>query len=187
MTSVAEIEALFARCSRMMVTIARLPQAVVAKVHGLATAAGCQLVATCDLAVASSAATFATPGVNIGAFCSTPSVALGRAVGRKPAMEMLLTGEAVGAERAREIGLVNRVVAPDLLDGEVEALARLVASKSPTAIATGKRVFSRQLEMPLEEAYAFAGRAIAADFFADDGKEGVDAFLGKRAPQWKAR
>ena len=187
MTSVAEIEALFARCSRVMVTVARLPQAVIAKVHGLATAAGCQLVATCDLAVASSAATFATPGVNIGAFCSTPSVALGRAVGRKPAMEMLLTGEAVSAERAREIGLVNRVVAPDMLDGEVEALARLVASKSPAAIATGKRVFSRQLEMPLEEAYAMAGRAIAEDFFADDGKEGVDAFLGKRTPQWRAR
>jgi enoyl-CoA hydratase/carnithine racemase len=183
----AEIEALFGRCSRMMVTLARLPQAVIAKVHGLATAAGCQLVAACDLAVASSSATFATPGVNIGAFCSTPGVALGRAVSRKHAMEMLLTGEAVGAERAREIGLVNRVVAPDVLDAEVAALASLVASKSPAAIATGKRVFSRQLEMPIEEAYAMAGRAIAADFFGDDGREGVDAFLGKRAPQWKRR
>jgi enoyl-CoA hydratase/carnithine racemase len=187
MASVAEIEALFAQCSAMMVAVTRLPQAVIAKVHGLATAAGCQLVAACDLAVASSTATFATPGVNIGAFCSTPGVALGRAVGRKHAMEMLLTGEAVGAERAREIGLINRVVAPDALDGEVDALARLIASKSPAAIATGKRVFASQLEMPLEAAYALAGHAIAVDFFGDDGKEGVDAFLGKRAPQWKPR
>jgi len=112
MSEVADVESLFARCSRMMMTITKLPQPVIAKVHGLATAAGCQLVATCDLAVASTAATFATPGVNIGAFCSTPSVALGRAVGRKHAMEMLLTGEPITAERAREIGLVNRVVAP---------------------------------------------------------------------------
>ena len=111
---------------------------MIAKVHGLATAAGCQLVATCDLAVASSAATFATPGVNIGAFCSTPGVALGRAVGRKHAMDMLLTGETVDAERARDIGLVNRVVAPDALDAEVDSLAKLIASKSPAAIATGK-------------------------------------------------
>jgi enoyl-CoA hydratase/carnithine racemase len=187
MGSVAEVEALFARCSRMMMTIAQLPLPVIAKVHGLATAAGCQLVATCDLAVASSTATFATPGVNIGAFCSTPGVALGRAVGRKHAMGMLLTGEAVDAERASTIGLVNRVVAPDALDAEVDALARLMASKSPAALATGKEVFYRQLEMPLGEAYAMAGRAIACDFFGDDGKEGVDAFLGKRAPRWKGR
>jgi enoyl-CoA hydratase/carnithine racemase len=187
MAGVAEVEALFAQCSRMMTTLTRLPQAVIAKVHGLATAAGCQLVAACDLAVASSAATFATPGVNIGAFCATPGVALGRAVERKHAMELLLTGEAVAAERAREMGLVNRVVAPDALDAEVEALARLIASKSPAAIATGKRVFYRQLEMPLEEAYAVAGRAIAADFVGEDGQEGVDAFLGKRAPRWGSR
>jgi len=185
MGSVEEVEALFARCSRMMTTITQLPQPVVAKVHGLATAAGCQLVATCDLAVASSTATFATPGVNIGAFCSTPGVALGRAVGRKHAMGMLLTGEAVDAERAMGFGLVNRVVPPDLLDAEVDALATLIASKSPAALATGKRVFYRQLEMPLADAYAMAGHAIACDFVGDDGKEGVDAFLGKRAPQWK--
>jgi enoyl-CoA hydratase/carnithine racemase len=187
MGDVAEVEALFARCSRMMMTLPRLPQPVIAKVHGLATAAGCQLVATCDLAVASATATFATPGVNIGAFCATPSVALGRAVGRMHAMEMLLTGEAIGAERAREIGLVNRVVAPEALDTEVETLARLIASKSPAAIASGKNVFYRQLEMPLGEAYAAAGRAIACDFFGEDGKEGVDAFLGKRSPRWKER
>src|SRR6187397_2851971 len=187
MSEVATAEALFARCSGMMMSLMRLPQPVIAKVHGLATAAGCQLVASCDLAVASAAATFATPGVNIGAFCATPSVALGRAVGRMHAMEMLLTGEAIGAEHAREIGLVNRVVAPEALDAEVEALARLIASKSPAAIATGKRVFYRQLEMPLGDAYTMAGHAIACDFVGDDGKEGVDAFLGKRAPQWKAR
>jgi enoyl-CoA hydratase/carnithine racemase len=187
MRDVAEVESLFGRCSRMMMTLTRLPQPVIAKVHGLATAAGCQLVATCDLAVASTTATFATPGVNIGAFCATPSVALGRAVCRKHAMEMLVTGEAIGAERAREIGLVNRVATPEALDAEVEALARLIASKSSAAIASGKQVFYRQLEMPLGEAYAVTGHAIACDFFGEDGKEGVDAFLGKRAPQWKHR
>ena len=181
---VEEVEALFARCSQMMTTITKLPKPVIAKVHGLATAAGCQLVASCDLAVASTAASFATPGVNIGAFCSTPGVALGRAVGRKAAMEMLLTGDPIGAERARDIGLINRVVAPEALDAEVEALARLLATKSPAAIATGKAVFYRQLEMPLGDAYTFAGRAIACDFVGEDGQEGVDAFLGKRRPQW---
>lgn len=184
MDTVADVEALFARCSRMMLTLTRLPQPVIAKVHGLATAAGCQLVATCDLAVASTAASFATPGVNIGAFCATPSVALGRAIGRKNAMEMLLTGASIDAERACAIGLVNRVVSPETLDAEVDALAALIASKSSMAIATGKRVFYRQLEMPLDEAYGVAGHAIACDFFTEDGKEGVDAFLGKRAPRW---
>ena len=187
MGDAAAVEALFAQCSRMMTTITQLPQPVIAKVHGLATAAGCQLVASCDLAVASSAATFATPGVNIGAFCSTPGVALGRAVSRKHAMEMLLTGEAADAERAQAIGLVNRVVAPDALDAEVDGLARLIASKSPAAIASGKKVFYQQLEMPLDQAYAFAGHVIAGDFFGDDGQEGVEAFLNKRAPQWKGR
>jgi enoyl-CoA hydratase/carnithine racemase len=181
------VEALFARCSRMMVTITRLPQPVIAKVHGLATAAGCQLVATCDLAVASTSASFATPGVNIGAFCATPGVALGRAVGRKQAMEMLLTGASVDAERALSFGLVNRVVPPEALDAEVEALAALIASKSAAAIAGGKRTFYRQLEMPLDEAYAVASQAIACDFFTADGQEGVDAFLGKRPPRWPGR
>jgi enoyl-CoA hydratase/carnithine racemase len=187
MSGVPEVESLFARCSRMMMTITSLPQPIIAKVHGIATAAGCQLVATCDLAVASTDAKFATPGVNIGAFCSTPSVALGRAVGRKAAMEMLLTGEMIEASRAREIGLVNRVVAPEALDGEVDALARLVASKSPTAIATGKRVFYRQLEQSLADAYTLAGHAIACDFFTDDGREGVDAFLERRPAKWGQR
>jgi enoyl-CoA hydratase/carnithine racemase len=171
----------------MMTTITTLPQPVIARVHGIATAAGCQLVATCDLAVASTAAGFATPGVNIGAFCYTPSVALGRAVGRKHAMEMLLTGETVSAARAYEIGLVNRVVSAEALDAEVETLARCIASKSSAVIASGKQVFYRQLELSLGEAYRVAGHAIACDFFTDDGKEGVDAFLGKRAPRWKNR
>jgi enoyl-CoA hydratase/carnithine racemase len=181
------VEALFARCSRMMLAIARLPQPVIAKVHGLATAAGCQLVATCDLAIASEAATFATPGVNIGAFCSTPGVALGRAVGRKAAMEMLLTGASISAARAREIGLVNRVVPAEALDAEVRELATSIASRSAKAIASGKALFYRQLELPIDEAYAVAGHAIACDFFSDDGREGVDAFLGKRAPAWPER
>jgi enoyl-CoA hydratase/carnithine racemase len=185
--SVSDVESLFARCSRMMMTITTLPQPVIAKVHGIATAAGCQLVATCDLAVASNEATFATPGVNIGAFCSTPAVALGRAVARKHAMEMLLTGEPIGAIRAHEIGLVNRVVSPEALDAEVESLARTIASKSSAVIATGKRVFYRQLELSLGEAYGMAGHAIACDFFTQDGREGVDAFLGRRAPRWRNR
>jgi len=187
MGDAAQVESLFARCSRMMMTFTQMPQPVIAKVHGLATAAGCQLVATCDLAVASTAATFATPGVNIGAFCSTPGVALGRAVGRKHAMEMLLTGAPISADRACAIGLVNRVVAPEALDAEVSALAALIASKSSAAIASGKQVFYRQLEMPLGRAYDVAGHSIACDFFTDDGKEGVDAFLGKRAARWTGR
>ena len=187
MHDVADVEALFARCSRMMMTLTQLPQPVIAKVHGLATAAGCQLVATCDLAVAATTATFATPGVNIGAFCSTPSVALARAVGRKHAMEMLLTGLPISAERALAIGLVNRIAPPEALDAEVAALATLIASKSSAAIASGKQVFYRQLEMPLPEAYEMAGHSIACDFFTDDGKEGVDAFLSKRAARWIGR
>jgi enoyl-CoA hydratase/carnithine racemase len=187
MSDAAQVESLFAKCSRMMTTITRMPKAVIAKVHGLATAAGCQLVATCDLAVASTAASFATPGVNIGAFCSTPGVALGRAVARKHAMEMLLTGTPITAERAWQIGLVNRVVPPEALDAEVDALATLVASKSPMAIATGKQVFYRQLEMPLGEAYRVAGHAIACDFVSDDGKEGIAAFLDKRPPRWSGQ
>jgi len=187
MGDVAEVEALFARCSQLMMTITRLPQPVIAKVHGLATAAGCQLVASCDLAVASTAANLAAPGVNIGAFCATPGVALGRTVGRKHAMEMLLTGAPISAERACAIGLVNRVVAPEALDAEVNALATLLASKSPAAMASGKQLFYRQLEMPLGAAYHAAGRAIAEDLFTEDGKEGVEAFLGKRPPRWTGR
>ncbi len=185
MGGVPEVEALFAECSRMMMSLAALPQPVIARVHGIATAAGCQLVASCDLAVASSEARFATPGVNIGAFCATPSVALGRVVSRKHAMEMLLTGRFIDAQRAYEMGLVNRVVAPDALDAAVDELARLIGSKSSQAIASGKRVFYRQLDLPVADAYQVAGHAIACDFFSEDGREGVDAFLGKRAPRWQ--
>jgi len=187
MSSVADVESLLSRCSRMMMTFMQMPQPVIAKVHGLATAAGCQLVATCDLAVASTTATFATPGVNIGAFCSTPGVALGRAVGRKHAMEMLLTGAPISADQACAIGLVNRVVSPEALDAEVSALATLVASKSSAAIASGKQVFYRQLDMPLGEAYDIAGHSIACDFLTEDGKEGVDAFFAKRTARWSGR
>jgi len=182
-----EVEALFRQCSRMMMTMAEIPQPVIARVHGLATAAGCQLVATCDLAVASTAARFATPGVNTGAFCATPSVALGRTVGRKHAMEMLLTGETIDAMRAREIGLVNRVVAPEALAAEVDALARRIASRSPAAVATGKRMFYRQLDLGIADAYALASGIIAHDFVGPDGREGLTAFVEKRAPVWPER
>jgi enoyl-CoA hydratase/carnithine racemase len=181
----ARIESLFRHCSRVMQQILQLPQPVIARVHGIATAAGCQLVASCDLAIASSAARFATPGVNIGAFCATPGVAVSRALSRKHALELLLTGEAIDAERAAAIGLVNRVVAPDALDAEVGALAKLLASKSPQALRSGKRLFQRQLEVPIEEAYALASASIARDFASADGVEGSEAFLAKRAPTWK--
>jgi enoyl-CoA hydratase/carnithine racemase len=184
----AAYEALFAQCSRMMMTITRLPKPVIARVHGMATAAGCQLVATCDLAVASTDARFATPGVNIGLFCSTPAVALSRAVGRKPAMEMLLTGEPIDAEEARRLGLVNRAVAPQRLDAETEALARRVASRSPLTVKIGKDGFYRQLEMSLDDAYAMVSRVMAENMMAQDAEAGIDAFLGKKPePEWKGR
>ncbi len=174
-------------CNRMMQTITRLPQPVIAKVHGVATAAGCQLVATCDLAVASSEARFATPGVNIGTWCSTPSVALSRAVGRKHAMQFLLTGRLHDAETALRMGLVNEVVAPDRLDAATDALADEIATKSPYAIALGKRSFYRQLELDTAAAYDFAGEVAARNAGAADAKEGVAAFLEKRAPDWPGR
>ena len=178
-------EALFAQCSRLMVSITHLPKPVIARVHATATAAGCQLVATCDLAVASSAARFATPGVNIGLFCSTPMVALSRAVARKPAMEMLLTGEMISAETAQALGLVNRVVAPEALDAEVAALAREIAGKSPLTLAIGKEAFYRQVEMGLEDAYAYASRVMTENMMKRDAEEGIDAFIEKRKPEWR--
>lgn len=178
------IEDVFHRCSGMMLRIADLPKPVIACVQGLATAAGCQLVAAADLAVASTAASFATPGVNIGAFCSTPAVALSRVVARKHALEMLLTGEPITAQRAFEIGLVNRVVAAESLEDTVRALAASLATKSPAALASGKRLFGRQLEVPIEAAYDAASHAIACDFVSADGREGVAAFLEKRRPRW---
>jgi enoyl-CoA hydratase/carnithine racemase len=176
--------ALFTQCSALMQRIVNLPKPVIARVHGVATAAGCQLVASCDLAVAAETARFATPGVDIGLFCSTPMVALTRNVGRKQAMEMLLTGELVSAARAREIGLVNRVVPEAELDAAVSELAGAIAAKSPLTLAIGKEAFHRQAEMPLAEAYAFAAEAMTRNMMARDAAEGIDAFLAKRSPTW---
>jgi enoyl-CoA hydratase/carnithine racemase len=178
-------ERLLAKCARMMTSIVRLPKPVIARVHGVATAAGCQLVASCDLAVAADVAQFATPGVNIGLFCSTPMVALSRNVARKHAMEMLLTGDLVDATTAQQIGLVNRAVPAAKLDETVMALARQIASKSSYTLKIGKEAFYRQLELPLDEAYAYASRVMTENLMAQDAAEGVDAFLQKRTPVWK--
>jgi enoyl-CoA hydratase/carnithine racemase len=177
-------EALFAQCSRLMTAIVRLPKPVIASVHGVAAAAGCQLVASCDLAIASSEARFAVNGINIGLFCSTPMVALTRAVGRKPAMEMLLTGDLVDAVHARSIGLVNRVVAPARLEDETRALARQIASKLPLAVAVGKEAFYRQGELGLDAAYAYTSEVMTKNMLARETEEGIDAFLEKRPPRW---
>lgn len=180
-------DALFAQCSRFMLTMARLPKPVIAKVHGLATAAGCQLVAACDLAVAVDHAKFATSGINVGLFCSTPAVALSRNLSRKRALEMLLTGEFIDAATALDWGLVNRVVPADGLDAEVKRLAGAIIGKSPVAVAAGKRMFYPQLEVGLEEAYRQAADVMACNMMAEDAGEGIDAFIGKRPPVWRGR
>jgi len=180
-------ETVFRQCARLMTTIVRLPKPVIARVHGIATAAGCQLVASCDLAVAASDARFATPGVNIGLFCSTPMVALSRAVPRKAAMEMLLTGEMIGADEARRLGLVNRVVAPEKLDEAVAELAGTIAAKSPLVLKIGKQAFYRQAELGLDDAYTYASEVMVTNMMARDAEEGIDAFLQKRAPKWENR
>jgi len=177
-------EKLFAACSHLMLSLNRLPQPVIAAVGGVATAAGCQLVATCDLAVAAESARFATPGVNIGLFCSTPMVALTRSVGRKAAMEFLLTGELVGAAEARALGLVNRVVPDAALRDSVAALAASIAEKSPLTLKIGKEAFYRQADMTLADAYAYAGEVMTRNMLARDAEEGIDAFLQKRPPVW---
>jgi len=179
--------ALFEKCARMMTSIHRLPQPVVARVHGLATAAGCQLVATCDLAVASEAARFATSGINVGLFCSTPAVAVSRNVARKHALELLFTGEFIDAARAYEIGLVNQVVENDALDGSIVALGVKLAEKSAYALRLGKEAFYRQLEMGISDAYAFAADAMATNMMDRDAAEGIDAFIEKRVPAWDQR
>jgi enoyl-CoA hydratase/carnithine racemase len=179
--------ALFAKCGRMMQAITRLPQPVIARVHGIATAAGCQLVATCDLAVASTAAKFATSGINVGLFCSTPAVALTRNVGRKQSFEMLMSGEFVSAAEAVERGLVNHAVEPDALDAAVAALAGKIIAKSPVAVRAGKAMFYKQVELGLEAAYDYAGEVMACNMMAEDVAEGIDAFMGKRPPSWKGR
>ena len=176
---------LFGRCTKMMMAIQRLPQPVIARVHGIATAAGCQLVAMCDLAVASEDARFAVSGINLGLFCSTPSVALARNAGRKRAFEMLMTGEFIDAATAREIGLVNRVVAAARLDEEVHALATRIAAQPPVAVRMGKALFYRQVEMGIEAAYQLAGQTMACNMMDADALEGVQAFLDKREPGWR--
>ncbi len=178
-------ETMFETCSALMMTITRLPKPVIAKVHGMASAAGCQLAATADLAIASEAAAFATPGVHIGLFCSTPMVPISRKIGRKAMMEMLLTGDPVGAAAAQRSGLINRVVPSDQLDAEVKVLAAKIASKSAHTLKVGKEAFYKQLEMGLEDAYAFCGGVMAENMTAADAEEGIDAFLEKRAPTWR--
>ena len=171
-------------CSAMMQAIVHLPKPVVAAVQGIATAAGCQLVASCDLAVASEAAGFATPGVDIGLFCSTPMVALSRNIPRKQAMEMLLTGETIDAATARSFGLVNRVVPPEYLTQIVTKYAQTIASKSSLVVKTGKEAFYAQAEMGLADAYAYTGRIMVENMLARDAGEGIGAFIGKRKPEW---
>lgn len=180
-----KIVALFEQCNRMMATIPKLPQPVIAKVQGAAAAAGCQLVAQCDLAVAVDTAKFVTSGVSWGFFCSTPGVAIGRNLLRKHAMEMLLTGDPISAQRAMEWGLVNRVVPAAELDAAVEELARKLAAKPPATVAAGKRGFYQQMDVNLEQAYALAGKVISSDFAHPEGREGMNAFIEKRDPSWK--
>jgi enoyl-CoA hydratase/carnithine racemase len=185
--SLGYYERLFARCGRMMMSIQKLPVPVVARVHGIATAAGCQPVATCDLAVAAREAKFAVSGINVGLFCSTPSVALSRNLSRKAAFEMLVTGEFISAEQALVKGLVNRVVDAAQLDAEVEALAASIVAKPRDSIALGKSLFYRQLETGIEAAYADAETTMACNMMQPPALEGVQAFIDKRPPRWDGR
>ncbi|WP_087752737.1 enoyl-CoA hydratase [Paraburkholderia caledonica] len=178
-------QTLFARCTKLMMTIQRLPQPVIARVHGIATAAGCQLVAMCDLAVASDTARFAVSGVNLGLFCATPSVPLSRNLSRKAALEMLLTGDFIDAAEAKRQGLVNRVVPSDSLDAEVARLATSICAKPVEAVTAGKGLFYRQLEMGIEAAYQLAGQTMACNMMDGSALEGVQAFIDKRPPDWK--
>lgn len=182
--SQAYYESLFAQCARVMLAIQRLPVPVIAKVQGIATAAGCQLVAACDLAVAVSSARFAVSGVNLGLFCSSPSVALSRNLLRKPAFEMLVTGDFISADEAKARGLVNRVVAAEALDGEIESLVASIVAKPRVAIAMGKRLFYRQLESGVDAAYEEAGKTMACNMMDATALEGVQAFIDKRKPDW---
>lgn len=186
-TTEATMRGLFSLASEAMRTVTRLPQPVIARVHGVAAAAGCQLVAACDLAVASEQARFAVSGINVGLFCGTPSVALARNMGRKQALEMLLTGEFIDAAEAQRRGLVNRVVPPAEVDAEVARLAQAICAKSPAAIALGKALFYRQLELGLDEAYGLATEAMVRNTGCADVPEGIDAFMQKRPPRWQGR
>lgn len=171
-------------CADLMLAITHLPKPVIAEVDGLATAAGCQLVASCDLAICTDTSAFCTPGVNIGLFCSTPMVAVSRAAHRKQAMEMLLTGETIDASTAKDFGLVNRIVPKQYLSQVVDKYAAVIASKSPLTLKIGKEAFYRQIEMPLEEAYDYAARVMVENMLARDAAEGIGAFLDKRHPTW---
>jgi len=178
---------LFQQCGRLMQSIVGFPVPVIAKVQGIATAAGCQLVASCDLAVAADTARFAVSGINVGLFCSTPAVALSRNVAAKKAFEMLITGEFISAQQALEQGLINRIAPVEELDATVDALVAAICDKSPVAVRTGKAMFHRQRSMPLHDAYDFAAATMARNMMADDVHEGIDAFMHKRAPVWKGR
>ena len=180
-------DAAMRRCANLMQAIVALPQPVIAEVQGVATAAGCQLVATCDLAIAAEVARFCTPGVDIGLFCSTPAVALSRAVAAKPAMEMLLTGEMISAEEAQRIGLINRVVASDVLRDATTELATRIAARSTHTVRIGKAAFQRQRSLPLDQAYAHCAAVMTDNLMAADAAEGIGAFLGKRRPVWQDR
>ena len=177
-------QALFNQCSQMMLTINRMPQVVIAKVQGIATAAGCQLVAACDLAVASRTAKFATSGINVGLFCSTPAVAVSRNLSPKQAFEMLITGEFIDAETATVQGLINRVADPEQLDSVLQELVDAIISKSPVATSTGKKMFYNQLGMELPDAYEYASQVMVDNMMADDVAEGIDAFIEKRQAVW---
>jgi enoyl-CoA hydratase/carnithine racemase len=181
------VEETFARFSKLMVSLTRIPQPVIARVHGFAFAAGCQLVAQCDLAIAADTAQFATSGVKYGLFCSTPGVALARNISRKHAMEMLLTGEAIDARTALARGLVNDVVDSRELDAQIAKFTQSILDKTPVAVAAGKRTFYDQIEAPLEQAYALATRAMVCNMMADDALEGIDAFSQKREPRWTGK
>ena len=176
---------LFNSCSSLMELIVNIPQPVIAEVDGVATAAGCQLVASCDLAIASHESKFATPGVNIGLFCSTPMVALSRNVNKKNAMKMLLTGDFINAEKAKEIGLINNMAPKEELTIEVSKLAEKIASKSSVTVSIGKKAFYAQAEMNLSEAYKYTSQIMKDNLLNDDAKEGIDAFIEKRSPDWK--
>lgn len=177
----------FQKCSRLMTTLHQVPQPVIAAVHGIATAAGCQLVATCDLAVADKKAVFATPGVNIGLFCSTPMVALTRSVSNKHAMQMLLTGEAISAERAEQIGLINAIAELGQHHESARALAHKIIEKSPLTLAIGKKAFYKQNELPLQQAYQYCSEVMTKNMMARDAQEGIDAQLEKRPAAWQGR
>ena len=182
--SIERRELLFSVCTRVMTSIRNLPQPVIAQVQGLATAAGCQLVATCDLAIASADASFATPGVQIGLFCTTPGVAVSRAIGAKRSMEMLLTGQPISADYAAEIGLINRVVSPDDLEQSVLNLARQIGGASSSTVVLGKQVFYKQVELGTSDAYQLAEETMVRNLQDEDAREGISAFLEKRDPKW---